>query len=129
VSRIEAVFGELGEKPGRKTCAAREGLVEEGSEIIEEEAPPEVLDAGLIAAAQRVEHYEIAAYGTLRSLAKLMGQENAAALLEITLKEERETDQLLTDLAEGEINAQALTAVEGDGKSKPRRKAARRSRT
>ena len=123
VARIEAVFEELGEKPGRKTCAAMEGLVEEGSEMIEEDAPPAVLDAGLIAAAQRVEHYEIAAYGTLRSFAKSLGHASAMALLERTLKEEQETDQLLTDLAESEINAQALS-VEGegeDGASKPGR--------
>src|SRR5262249_13944941 len=108
VARIEAVFEELGEKPGHKTCAAMEGLIEEGSDMIDEAGPPEVVDAGLIAAAQRVEHYEIATYGTLRSFARSLGQNHAMALLELTLKEEQETDQLLSDLAEGEVNSEAL---------------------
>jgi ferritin-like metal-binding protein YciE len=125
VARVERVFEELGEKPGRKTCEAMEGLVEEGSELIEEGAAPEVLDAGLIAAAQRVEHYEIAAYGTLRSYARLLGHKNAAKVFDTTLKEEEKTDQLLTNLADGEINSKAVVPSDGEagsaGAAKPRR--------
>src|SRR5438270_848683 len=73
VERLEAVFEQVGARPSRKRCAAMEGLVQEGEELIEQSPPPEVLDAGLIAAAQRVEHYEIAAYGTLRSYAMTLG--------------------------------------------------------
>lgn len=108
VSRLQAVFEELGVKPGRKVCAAMEGLVKEGSELIEESPASEILDAGLIAAAQRVEHYEIAAYGTLRSFAQTLGHKKAARLFEMTLQEEKETDEKLTTLAEGEVNPRAL---------------------
>jgi ferritin-like metal-binding protein YciE len=107
VSRLERVFEELGVKVGKKKCAAMEGLVQEGSEIIEEEPTPEILDVGLIAAAQRVEHYEIAAYGTLRSLAQTLGHKGAAKAFELTLREERETDEKLTALAVTEINPRA----------------------
>jgi len=114
VSRIEQVFQELGVKAGRKTCAAMEGLVKEGSEIIEEEPAPEILDVGLIAAAQRVEHYEIAAYGTLRTLAQTLGHEGAARIFETTLQEERETDEKLTTLAESEVNPKALQSSQDE---------------
>ncbi|MFO0889352.1 MAG: ferritin-like domain-containing protein [Isosphaeraceae bacterium] len=114
ISRLEKVFEELGIKVGRKTCAAMEGLVAEGKEIIEEEPAPEVLDAGLIAAAQRVEHYEIAAYGTLRSFAQTLGHAGAARVFEQTLKEERDTDEKLTSLAESEINPRAVQNDETD---------------
>jgi len=116
VSRLESVFERLGVKAGRKVCAAMEGLVQEGSEIIEEAPAPEILDAGLIAAAQRVEHYEIAAYGTLRSFAQTLGHREAARVFEKTLQEEKETDEKLTTLAEGEINPRALQ--EGQAASK-----------
>ena len=112
VTRLDSVFEEVGARPGRKKCVAMEGLVQEGQELIAEEPAPEVLDAGLIAAAQRVEHYEIAAYGTLRSYAKLLGHENAVKLLEKTLKEEEETDKLLSDLAEGGVNEKAVSPAE-----------------
>ena len=116
VERLEAVFEEVGTRPGRKTCAAMEGLVQEGQELIEHSPPPEVLDAGLIAAAQRVEHYEIAAYGTLRSYAKTLGHKGAVKLLERTLKEEEATDKLLSELAEGGVNRDAVEpADEGRG--------------
>ena len=114
VARLDSVFEEVGARPGRKNCAAMEGLVQEGQELIAEEPAPEVLDAGLIAAAQRVEHYEIAAYGTLRSYAKVLGHKNAAKLLEKTLKEEEETDKLLSELAEGGVNEKAVSPPEDD---------------
>lgn len=109
VARLESIFEELGEKPGRKKCAAMEGLVEEGQELIEEKPVAQVLDAGLIAAAQRVEHYEIAAYGTLRAFANTLGHKNSVKLFEKTLKEEEEADKLLSNLAESEINERAVS--------------------
>jgi ferritin-like metal-binding protein YciE len=118
VARLDAVFEEVGARPGRKKCAAMEGLVQEGEELIAEQPAREVLDAGLIAAAQRVEHYEIAAYGTLRSYAKVLGHKNAAKLLEKTLKEEEATDQLLSNLAEGGINEKAVSPPEDDQKGR-----------
>jgi ferritin-like metal-binding protein YciE len=84
-----------------------QGLLEEGEELMSEDADPDVLDAGLIAAAQRVEHYEISAYGTARSYARMLGDEKAASLLNETLEEENETDEKLNRLAEGQINIRA----------------------
>jgi ferritin-like metal-binding protein YciE len=107
VQRLEQIFKELGEKPTGKKCKGMEGLVAEGSEMMEEDFEDEVMDAALISAAQRVEHYEIAAYGTVRTYADLLGEEKAVTLLEQTLKEEKETDQKLTDLA-SDINVKAL---------------------
>src|SRR5579871_2787626 len=93
IRRLDEIFAELGEKPTGKKCKGMEGLIEEGKEMIEEdELQEEVLDAGLISAAQRVEHYEIAAYGCVRTYATLLGDENAVTLLEQTLKEEKDTD-------------------------------------
>ncbi len=112
VARLDAVFEEFGARPGRKKCAAMEGLVQEGQELIAEDPVPAVLDAGLIAAAQRVEHYEIAAYGTLRSYAKVLGHKNAVELLEKTLKEEEEADRLLSELAEDGVNEKAVSPAE-----------------
>jgi ferritin-like metal-binding protein YciE len=106
VQRLETIFKELGEKPSGKKCKAMEGLVAEGAETMGEDYEDEVMDAAIIAAAQRVEHYEIAAYGTVRTYAELLGEENAVQLLEQTLEEEKETDQKLTDLA-SDINVQA----------------------
>jgi ferritin-like metal-binding protein YciE len=109
VERIERVF-ELIDKPARaKKCKAMEGLIEEGSELMEEKAEPEVKDAALIAAAQKVEHYEIATYGTLVTWARQLGFEEAANLLQETLDEEKDTDMKLTQMAETEINAAANT--------------------
>lgn len=108
VARLETIFEELEEKPGRKKCAAMEGLIKEGAELIEEKPAPEVLDAGLIAAAQRVEHYEIAAYGTLKAFAQTLGHAKAQELVESTLQEEEEADSLLSRLAESGINEQAM---------------------
>jgi ferritin-like metal-binding protein YciE len=121
VKRLEEIFENLGEKPTGKKCKGMEGLIEEGKEMIEEdELEGEALDAGLISAAQRVEHYEIAAYGCVRTYANLLGESDAAELLEETLKEEKETDQKLTELAE-EINveANAEESDEGEEDEKP----------
>jgi len=108
VERLEQIFAELDEKPTGKKCKAMEGIVEEGSDMIAEDAEPFVKDAGLIAAAQRVEHYEMAGYGTVRAFALHLKMNKAAKLLEQTLAEEEETDKKLTELAEGIINPQAV---------------------
>ena len=107
VVRLETIFEALGLKPRGKTCKAMEGLVEEGKELIAEEPVPTVLDAGLIAAAQRVEHYEMAGYGSVRTYARTLGETKAAKLLQETLDEEGETDKKLTLLAERIINVEA----------------------
>ena len=108
VERLEQIITELGEKPKGKTCKAMEGLVAEGEELIHEKPKASVLDAGLISAAQRVEHYEIAGYGSVRTYAKLLGNNKAAEILQTTLDEEGETDKKLTRLAERLINVQAV---------------------
>jgi ferritin-like metal-binding protein YciE len=107
VERIEQVFKLLDKAPRAKKCKAMEGLLEEGAELLEEDMAPEVLDAMLIAAAQKVEHYEIATYGTLVTWAKQIEMEEAASILHETLDEEKETDLKLTELAETGINAEA----------------------
>src|ERR1700680_1108720 len=112
VERLNAIFGRLDEKPTGKTCKAMKGLIEEGSEMLEEEGEESVIDAGLIGAAQRVEHYEIASYGTVRTFANLLGEEDAADLLQQTLDEEGETDKLLSELAEGIVNPTAFSEDE-----------------
>lgn len=109
--RIETIFEQLGQKAKAKKCKAMEGLIKEGSEVLDEDMSEDVKDAAIIAAAQRVEHYEIAAYGTVRTFANLLGETEAATLLEQTLEEEKETDDKLTQLAEG-IN---VAAEEGSG--------------
>ena len=106
VQRLEAIFQSLSASPKGKKCVAMEGLLKEGSEVMEEDFEDAVLDAALIGAAQRVEHYEIAAYGTVREFAKFLGETKHASLLEKTLEEEKQTDEKLTKLAK-EINAQA----------------------
>lgn len=107
VTRLESVFEMFGFKVSSKKCKAMEGLVAEGEEVIEETEDGSLLrDVGLIIAAQKVEHYEIATYGSLRNLAMIMGEEEAAELLQETLDEEGDTDHLLTDIAEG-INPEA----------------------
>jgi ferritin-like metal-binding protein YciE len=113
VARLDAVFEEVGARPGRKKCAAMEGLVQEGQELMAEEPAPEVLDAGLIAAAQRVEHYEIAAYGCLRTYASLLGYSEAERLLQQNLQEEEAADKKLTQLGESGINDAAAMAGAG----------------
>jgi ferritin-like metal-binding protein YciE len=98
--RIEQIFEQLGEKAKGKKCKGMEGLIKEGSETLEEDMNEDVKDAAIIAAAQRVEHYEIAGYGTARTFANLLGENEAASLLQQTLEEEKETDAKLTQLAE-----------------------------
>jgi ferritin-like metal-binding protein YciE len=110
VTRLEQVFAELGEKPHGKTCPAIIGLVEEGQEIIKEFKGAPALDAGLLSAAQAVEHYEISRYGTLKTWAKELGLKDAVKLLDATLEEEKATDEALTDLAETAVNQQAEAA-------------------
>jgi len=110
VSRLEQIATTVDCKLGGHRCKAMEGLVEEGSELISEDAEATVRDAGLIGAAQRVEHYEIAGYGTARALAECLGYDEAVALLTQTLDEEKATDEKLTDLAESTINAEAMAA-------------------
>ncbi|PTX92363.1 ferritin-like domain-containing protein [Opitutus sp. ER46] len=109
VDRLDRCFKILGEKAKGKTCHAMKGLVEEGSEAIETEAPDAIRDANLIGAAQRVEHYEIAAYGTARSFAETLGETKVANLLQETLDEEGETDKRLTALA-SQINEEASSS-------------------
>ena len=110
VQRLERIFQSLGETARGKKCKGMEGLIEEGKEILEEEGQPEVIDAALISAAQRVEHYEIAAYGCLRTYAQLLGNTEADRLLQQTLAEEEATDKALTALGEGGINQAAVAA-------------------
>lgn len=121
VERLQEIFKELGEKPTGKKCKGMEGLVEEGEEMIEEQEG-DALDAGLISAAQRVEHYEIAAYGSVRTYANLLGEEDAAELLEQTLTEEKQTDQKLTKLAE-KINVRAAEEQQEEEEQHSRPKA------
>jgi ferritin-like metal-binding protein YciE len=108
ITRLEEVFEALGEKVKAKPCPGMAGIIEEGSEIMKEDADGAVLDAALIAAAQRAEHYEIGAYGTCIEWARLMGHNEVVALLEQTLAEEKAADKKLTMLAESEINQTAL---------------------
>ena len=110
VQRLERVFRELGQTPRAKKCEGMAGLVEEGKQILEEDGEPAVIDAALIAAGQRVEHYEIAAYGCLRTYAELLGLSTAAQLLQQNLDEEEAADEKLNSLAEGGINQAAVTA-------------------
>lgn len=106
IKRLEQVFEGLGQKATRKTCPAMKGLVEEGSEVIEEDMEPEVKDAALIGAAQRVEHYEMAGYGTVRTFAHILGHHDLEGILQETLNEEGAADEKLTQLA-NKINMKA----------------------
>ncbi len=109
VQRLEQIFEKLGKSPKGKTCEGMKGLITEADERIREGGEPAVLDAGLIADAQRVEHYEISAYGSARTFANLLGEKEIVRLLEETLKEEKAADAKLTSLAEG-INVEAKAA-------------------
>jgi ferritin-like metal-binding protein YciE len=111
VSRLEQIFQRLEEKPSGKKCHGMEGLVKEGGETMREDYTEYVMDAAIIGAAQRVEHYEMAAYGTVRALAELLGESNHVSLLEQTLEEEKQADKKLTELSR-EINPKAVK-VEG----------------
>jgi ferritin-like metal-binding protein YciE len=108
VERLEQIFKDLEENPKGKTCHGMKGLIEEGSEILEEEGEESVLDAGIIVAAQKVEHYEMAGYGSVRAFAQLLGHEEAAQLLQTTLDEESKANELLNQLAETTVNAEAV---------------------
>jgi ferritin-like metal-binding protein YciE len=108
VARLERAFKELGESPRGKTCKAMKGLIDEGKETIGQKALPDVKDAALIVAAQKIEHYEIAGYGSTRSFAELLGRDDVAQLLEQTLNEEKAADQKLTEVA-ATINVEAET--------------------
>lgn len=110
VRRLERIFDTLGENPKGHTCEGMKGLVREGEQMLGMKGEPAVLDAGLIAAAQRVEHYEIAGYGTVRTYAELLGHDDQVALLERTLDEEEQTDELLTRLAESHVNEEAFSS-------------------
>ena len=105
--RLERICRELGKSPKGKKCEGMEGLIKEGASLIKERPDKDVLDAGLIAAAQHVEHYEMAGYGCVRTYARLLGYESQAQLLQQTLDEEGDTDKLLTVLAESSINIDA----------------------
>jgi ferritin-like metal-binding protein YciE len=107
VERLEQAFEALGEKAKTKACKAMQGLIAEGEETIKEDAEPEVKDAALIAAAQRVEHYEMAGYGSVSAYAKLLKEKAVLKLLQATLAEEKATDEALTELAESTINVEA----------------------
>jgi ferritin-like metal-binding protein YciE len=111
VERLEQVFEKLDTRTRGKRCEAMRGLVEEASEIMEEIKTPQVLDAALIASAQKVEHYEIAAYGSVRALAEACGHQEVAQLLDETLEEEKEADQKLNQIALSEVNQAALAAA------------------
>jgi ferritin-like metal-binding protein YciE len=110
VSRLEKVFRIVGQDPKSHTCDAMKGLVSEGEDIVSDIDASSLRDAGLIAAANRVEHYEIAAYGSARTFAQALGLNEAATLLEQTLQEEKKADQKLTDIAESMVNSEALRA-------------------
>jgi ferritin-like metal-binding protein YciE len=128
VGRLDQVFEQLGETAKRKKCKAIEGLLEEGKELMADDSEPEVLDAGLIAAAQKVEHYEIAAYGCARTYAKLLNQDEASGLLQATLDEEKLTDKKLSELAMSQINLEAAQA-ESEQKSEAPPKTRKRTTT
>jgi ferritin-like metal-binding protein YciE len=110
IERLEQVFEMIGKRAQGKTCPAIDGIIEEGQEILEEYKGTPALDAGLLAAAQAVEHYEITRYGTLRRWAEMMGMQEAAELLNQTLEEESQTDEELTALADQSVNEEAMQA-------------------
>ncbi len=110
VQRLEQIFQQLGQQPGGKTCTSMQGLIQEGQELIQQGGAPEVLDAAIVGMAQAIEHHEIAAYGTARTLAEQLGMNDAAQLLQQTLDEEKQTDTRLTKLAESNVNQKAQQA-------------------
>jgi ferritin-like metal-binding protein YciE len=114
VERLEKIFESLDESPKGKKCAGMEGLIKEGSEVIEEDYEGAVMDAGLIGAAQRVEHYEIAGYGTATEFARLLGEDEHVSFLTETLDEEKQTDEKLTELAK-QINSEANEDQDAEG--------------
>lgn len=111
VDRLERIFDELGEDSGGQLCEGMRGLIEEGEKMLEEDADPSVRDAGIIAAVQRVEHYEISGYGTAATYANMLDRKEAGGLLRETLNEEKQADQELTELAETTVNPKARTGA------------------
>ena len=118
VKRLDQIFSEIGERPSKK-CKGMAGLLAEGEEMLKEDYPPIVKDAGIIAAAQRVEHYEIAAYGTARTFATYLGNDRAVKLLQATLDEEKDADRVMTELAYSSINLEALSESGDDEDAEP----------
>lgn len=114
VKRLEDVFETLGTKAQAEKCEAMEGLIKEGEDIMESTEEGVVRDAGIISAVQKIEHYEIASYGTLKSFAEILGENEVVSLLEETLDEEKEADIRLTEIAESSINVQAADYDEGE---------------
>jgi ferritin-like metal-binding protein YciE len=114
VERLDQIFEALGKAPRGKTCQGMQGIIEEGAELIKEKSEPVLLDAGLIAGAQSVEHYEMAGYGSARTWAQQLGYDEHAALLQQTLDEEKQTDELLTRLAEQSVNPDAEIPLYSD---------------
>lgn len=110
VSRLERVFKQIGERSSGEVCEAMKGLIKEGETLVKSEGDPDVRDAGLVGAAQRVEHYEIAGYGTARSLARCLGETDIAETLQQTLHEEAQADKKLTAIAESHVNVAAASA-------------------
>jgi ferritin-like metal-binding protein YciE len=107
VARLEGIFNQIAEKPSGETCEAMKGLLKEGEVLMKAEGDPDVRDAGLIGAAQRVEHYEMAGYGTARCLARRLGENQMAEILQQTLDEEGEANKKLTSIAESQVNVAA----------------------
>ncbi len=110
VQRLDQIFQQLGVQPGGQPCTSMQGLIQEAQQLIQQGGAPDVLDAAIIGAAQAIEHHEIAAYGTARTLAQQLGMQDAAQLLEQTLEEEKQTDARLTQLAEQSVNQKAQAA-------------------
>ena len=130
VTRLETILESLGESPRGQKCHGMEGLIEEGKSLLKEDADPDVMDAGLIVAAQKVEHYEIAGYGAVCEYARMMGHTEALQLLERTLEEEKNADRKLNKLAEGGVNALAKRDGQehmGDGNGGSTRRQAAKS--
>lgn len=125
VQRLERIFERLGESPKGKHCKGMEGLLAEASELMGEDADADVLDAGLIAAAQAVEHYEMAGYGTARTYAELLGFDDHSELLQQTLNEEEETDRILTEIAMTSVNIEAMDGDEAEEEEETAKPAAR----
>jgi ferritin-like metal-binding protein YciE len=126
IKRLEQVFGALGEKAKRKPCKGMAGIVSEGNEMLEEDLDDSTMDAAIISAAQKVEHYEIASYGTVRTLAQTLGNNEVGELLEETLDEEKEADRRLTQIAESSINSEAASE---EGESNGRNRASQGSKS
>lgn len=117
INRLERIFQSMGQDPSGKTCEATLGLIKEGQEVLSAKGDDDVIDAGLIGAAQKIEHYEIANYGTVVTYAKMLGENQAANLLQTTLDEEKRTDKKLTVLAKTNVNTDALEAYPSESYS------------